>query len=144
MKHVEINTKQFLITVLLLHVPFIPPATNFLRQLINNFNWLDLFGFITYCLLFGIGFPYNFYNSIKYDIEEKIQQLTIKHGRAIKNNKILHLYLHIYIISTISIIFVIVAAIFHLLNKNYLYQLTFYGLLTIITVPIVLYYELKE
>jgi len=144
MRREYINTKPFIVTVILLHIPFVLTTINFVNQLINNFNWLDLFGFVAYCLLFCVGFPYNFYILVKQEIEEKIQQLIIKHGRTIKNNKMLYLYLHINIISNISTIFVIVAAIFHLLSKNYLYQLAFYGLLTIITVPIVLYYELKK
>lgn len=144
MRREHINTKPFIVTVILLHIPFVLATINFVNQLINNFNWLDLFGFIAYCLLFCIGFPYNFYILVKQEIEEKIRQLITKHGYAIKNSKLLELYLHINIISNISTIFVIVAAIFYLLSKNYLYQLAFYGLLTIITVPIVLYYELKK
>lgn len=144
MKKEGINVKLFIVSAILLHIPFILPIFSFLKQLINSFNWFDLFGFISYCLVFCIGFPYNLSISIKQEIEEKIQKLIIKHGRTIKENKMLYIYLHIYVISTVSSIFVIIAAIFYLLNKNYLYQITFYGLLTLITIPIVLYYEVKN
>lgn len=139
----KINTKLIFITIILLHIPFLLPITKFYNQLNSDFDWYYLISFIIYCLMFSIIIPINFYVAIKENIEEKIERLVIKHGRTLKLSKY-YLYFHFYVILIASLLLMFEAALFHVISKDFLNQLKFYGALTLITLPVVLYYELKE
>lgn len=139
MKNVkEMDTKTFLITILLLHLPLIFPIVNYAQKLINNFSWINLFGIITYCLIFFIALPQNLYDTVKEYINEKV-----KEGK-LKNNLLTYIYLHIYTIFVTSFAFVLATSIFQLLSGNFLQQLKFYGIITLVTLPIVLYKETRD
>lgn len=142
--YVKVNTKPFLVSIVLLHIPIILPVVNLFKQIVNNFSWLDLLGLILYCITFGISLPYNFYKVIEQEINEKIQKLILKHGRTIKAKKWWYIYLHIYTILYISSVLVIISAILYLFDKNFIQQLKFYGILILITLPIVLFNELND
>lgn len=139
----KLNTKLMFITIMLLHIPFLLPVTKFYNQLKSNFDWYYLISFIIYCLMFSIIIPINFYVAIKENIEEKIERFIIKHGRTLKLSKY-YLYFHFYVILITSLLLLFEAALFHVISRDFLNQFKFYGMLTLITLPVVLYYELRE